>query len=151
FEAFDVSAFHYLLKPVEEEKFSRVFARALAGVQQKKKRAKEVLVVRAGGRSFALRRDAIRYVENCAKRVEIHADGKIYEIYAAMSRLEKELGESFYRCHRGYLVNLEHVAEYTNDSITLDSGERVFLAKERYGAFVKAYLRYLRGEGCGDV
>lgn len=28
FEAFDVSAFHYLLKPVEEKKFSEVFERA---------------------------------------------------------------------------------------------------------------------------
>jgi len=30
FEAFDVSAFHYLLKPIEEKKFIEVFARAVA-------------------------------------------------------------------------------------------------------------------------
>ena len=30
FDAFDVSAFHYLLKPVDEEKFAEVFARAAA-------------------------------------------------------------------------------------------------------------------------
>ena len=35
FEAFDVSAFHYLLKPVEEKKFSEVFERAKKEVEQR--------------------------------------------------------------------------------------------------------------------
>ncbi len=40
FEAFDVSAFHYLLKPIEEKKFIEVLGRA-AGEVRKRKRQKE--------------------------------------------------------------------------------------------------------------
>ena len=35
FESFDVSAFHYLLKPLEEKKSAEVFARAAAEAEKK--------------------------------------------------------------------------------------------------------------------
>ena len=35
FEAFDVSAFHYLLKPIEEIKFMEIFAKAVAELEKK--------------------------------------------------------------------------------------------------------------------
>lgn len=151
FEAFDVSAFHYLLKPVEEKRFAQVFGQALAKVRQRRKREEETLLIKTGSTSVVLKKERILYLENRTKRVEIHAGDGIYEIYAAMSKLEHALGEDFYRCHRGYLVNMAHIAEYTNDSITLSNKETIFLAKERYKEFVKAYLRYLRKEGGTDV
>lgn len=114
FEAFDVSAFHYLLKPVEEKKFSEVFERA-------------------------------------KKEVEIHTSNEIIETYASMNDLEKQLGGNFYRCHRGYLVNMAHIAEYENDSISLSNGENIFMAKERYNEFVKEHMRYLRNGGTACV
>ena len=69
------------------------------------------------------------------------------EVYAAISELEKQLMENFYRCHRGYLVNMAFVVEYSNDSITLNNGETIILAKEKYGDFVKTYMRYLKNGG----
>ncbi|MBO5281626.1 MAG: LytTR family transcriptional regulator DNA-binding domain-containing protein, partial [Lachnospiraceae bacterium] len=78
---------------------------------------------------------------------EIHTAEEVIEIYAAMKELEKQLGEDFYRCHRGYLVNMAHITEYDNDSIRLSNGERVYLSRERYSEFVKGYMRYLRKEG----
>ena len=37
------------------------------------------------------------------------------EIYAVMEELSAQLGEEFYRCHRGYIVNLAYIAEYGKD------------------------------------
>jgi DNA-binding LytR/AlgR family response regulator len=64
-----------------------------------------------------------------------------------MKEVESQLGESFCRCHRGYLVNMAYIAEYENDSIRLSNGEKIFMAKERYHEFVKKYMRYLRSGG----
>lgn len=58
---------------------------------------------------------------------------------------------NFYRCHRGYLVNLAHVLEYTTDSITLTDGMKIFLSREKYNAFVRAYMRYLQNGGISYV
>ena len=38
FDAFDVGAFHYLLKPVDEDKFAQVFARAAEQIMAEKGR-----------------------------------------------------------------------------------------------------------------
>lgn len=151
FEAFDVSAFHYLIKPIEEQKFMEVFDRAVREVKRHKNGAGKRIFVRTGKRSLTLRPDSILYIENKAKKLEIHTTAEVIEIYAAMSGLEKELGAGFYRCHRGYLVNMAYIAEYSKDSITLSNGDSIYLAKEKYNAFVKTYMRYLRNGVCGNV
>ncbi len=144
FEAFDVAAFHYLLKPVEEDKFREVFRRAERELEKRKRKRRETVFIRTRNRSFTLEKDSILYIESRGKKVEIHAGGGNIEAYVSMNELEAQLGEGFYRCHRGYLVNMAYVAEYDNESITLSNGEYVYLAKEKYGEFVKAYMRYLR-------
>ena len=108
FDALDLYAFHYLLKPVDENKFREVLERA----------AREV-----------------------AKKVEIHTarSKDIIELYATMEELEGQLGKDFYRCHRAYIVNMAHITEYDNDSITMTNGDKVYLTKKKYGDFVKAY------------
>ena len=101
--------------------------------------------------NITLNHKEILYLENRGRKVEIHTTGEVIEIYAAMTELESQLGESFYRCHRGYLVNMSCITEYSNDSIRLSNGEGTYLAKERYNEFVKAYMRYLRNGGTACV
>lgn len=153
FDAFDVSAFHYLLKPVEEEKFHRVFYRALEELkkreQQKyeKNQKQEQFFVKTRMRNYIINKNDILFIENRARKVEIHTKKEMIEIYAVMNKLERQLGQDFYRCHRGYLVNMEYIMEYTADSIQLSTGETVYLAKGKYSEFVKVYMRYLKSKG----
>ncbi len=147
FEAFDVSAFHYLLKPIEEKKFADVLERAVAVVQRQRRRGSEQLFIKTRTRNIILNQRSILYIENRGKKVEIHTMGETVEMYAAMKDLEKQLETSFFRCHRGYLVNMAFITEYSGDSITVQNGETIFLAKERYSEFVKEYMRYLRNGG----
>lgn len=147
FEAFDVSAFHYLLKPIEEKKFNEVFTRAVSEVKRQHRQGTEQLFIKTRTRNIIINRSSILYIENRGKKVEIHTTGEVIEMYAAMIELEGQLGGSFYRCHRGYLVNMAFITEYSGDNITLRNGETIFLAKERYNEFVKVYMRYLRNGG----
>lgn len=150
FDAFDVSAFHYLLKPIKEDKFKEVFERARKEVYRRRKLTQRTLFVKTKRKGITLRVNDILYIESRAKKVEIHTTAKSIELYSTMSELEGQLGDGFYRCHRGYIVNMAYIAEYSNDSITLSSGETVYMAKEKYNEFVKTYMRYLRNEGMED-
>lgn len=150
FQAFDVAAFHYLLKPIEEDKFHEVFRRAGRELEKRKSKRRETVFIKTRNRSFSLEKDSILYIESRGKKVEIHTTGATVEAYASMNEMEEQLGCGFFRCHRGYLVNMAYVAEYDSGSITLNNGEYVYLAKEKYGEFVKAYMRYLRNGVGGD-
>ncbi len=149
FDALDLYAFHYLLKPVDEGKFAEVLQRA-AG-EAKKKKEKKCLFIRT--RNLTLDQSDILYIESRAKKLEIHTAGadKAIEIYAAMDELEGQLGEEFYRCHRAYIVNMAHITEYDNESITLTNGDKVYLTKKKYGGFVKAYMWFLQNGGVSSV
>jgi len=142
FEAFDVAAFHYLLKPIEESKFREIFYKAIRELEKRKKQ--QPIFIKTRNRSFSLERNNILYIESKGKRVEIHTTEKTIDAYISMNEMEGQLGDEFYRCHRGYLVNMAYIAEYNSESIILNNGECVYLSKEKYGKFVKAYMRYLR-------
>ena len=97
--------------------------------------------------SYTLNQSEIIFIESRNRKAAIHTTKNTLEVYAVMNELQKELGNSFYRCHRGYLVNMAHITEYSNDMIEMDNGERVYLAKEKYQKFVREYMRYLRNGG----
>lgn len=147
FEAFDVSAFHYLLKPVSEEKFCRVFESACREAKRQETVSSEQLFFQTKSRSFTVQKKDILYVESRKRKVDIHTLRECFSVYATMKHMEEQLGEDFYRCHRGYLVNLAYVTEYETEAVCLKNGEKVFMAREKYSGFVKAYMRYLKRGG----
>ena len=149
FDALDLYAFHYLLKPLDEKKFAEVLEKATYEV--KKKTEKKSLFIKT--RNLTLDQSDILYIESRGKKVEIHTIGadKAIEIYASMDELEGQLGEDFYRCHRAYIVNMAHITEYDRESITLTNGDRVYLTKKKYGEFVKAYMWFLQNGGVSSV
>ena len=93
----------------------------------------------------------ILYAESDGRKVILHMKQENLEFYEKMEELEQRLGEGFYRCHRGYLVNFSGITGYTGDTITLCNGEDIYLAREKYQEFVKLYMRYLRDGGTGFV
>lgn len=151
FDAFDVSAFHYLLKPVSEDKFRKVFESACRQAQRRMEEEEEQIFFRTRMRSFTLQKRDILYVESRGRKVDIHTAGECVTVYATMNGLAEQLGENFYRCHRGYLVNLSCVAEYEPDRILLCNGETVFMAREKYAEFVRVYMRFLKKGGIARV
>ena len=147
FDALDLYAFQYLLKPVDEKKFAKVLDRA--GKESARKKEKREIFIKA--KNLMLSEADILYIESRGKKVEIHTVRESIEIYGSMEELGGQLGEGFYRCHRAYIVNMAHITEYGSDSILLSNGDSVYLAKKKYGEFVKAYMWYLQNGGVSCV
>ena len=148
FDAFDVRAFQYLLKPVDEEKFAQVFARAVAQIGTTKEKLGRVLTLQSANTSKTVPLDSIYYIESNNHKVELHLKNGEFACYAKIGDLELELQDQFFRIHKGYLVNLSYVAGYSKRSLTLTNGEELLLSKYKYQDFVKAYLHFLK-KGAG--
>ena len=148
FDAFDVGAFQYLLKPVDEEKFAQVFSRAVAQIGTAREKPGRVLTLQSANTSKTVPLDSIYYIESSNHKVELHLKNGEFACYATIGDLELELQDQFFRIHKGYLVNLTYVAGYSKRSVTLTNGEELLLSKYKYQDFVKAYFRFLkRGAG----
>lgn len=149
FEALDLYAFQYLLKPINEMKFAEVLERAIKEVE--KRADKRELFIKA--KKLTIAQADILYIESNGKKVEIHTvnSRESIDIYGTMDELEKELDENFYRCHRSYIVNMSHIAGYDNDSIYLTNGDKVYLTKKKYSEFKKVYMWHLQNGGVHGV
>ena len=124
-EAFDVNAFHYLVKPIDEDKFSKVFRRAWKEVSALEEQSKKYIVIKNSGTQQKIYLKDIYYI--------------------------KELGNAFYRCHRCYLVNMEKICAYSADTIQVVGGDELILAQKKYTDFVKRYMRYAKDGGIVNV
>lgn len=149
FDAFDVSAFHYLVKPIEEQKFTEVFRRAILEAEKRKMQGQQQIFLKSKGQ--LLDQNSILYLESRGKKVAIHTLKEIIEIYAVLGELEGQLSDSFYRCHRGYIVNMAYITEFDLDSITLNNGEQIYLTRKKHKEFSKIYMWYLQNGGISCV
>ncbi len=148
FDAFDVGAFQYLLKPVNEEKFAQVFARAVAQIETGRVKPGRVLTLQSANASRTVPLDSIYYIESSDHKVILRLKDGEFTCYAKIGDLELELQDQFYRIHKGYLVNLSYVSGYSKAEVTMTNGEKLLLSKYKYQDFVKAYLRFLK-KGAG--
>lgn len=152
FQAFDVGAFHYLVKPFEQEKFAEVLRNAIkqkinqkANEPEFPKKESPCLMITTDGKHLTVNLKDIVYAEVFNRKIIIHTmDGEI-EYYGKMKELEQKAGELFYRSHRAYLVNLGYITKYNATTIWLEKGQAL-MAKQNYPEFVKRYLKYNQQE-----
>lgn len=103
----------------------------------------KMLLLKIKSRNITVNKDNIMYVESHRRKKEIHMTDGVIEIYSTMDELNYRQGNGFYQCHRGYIVNMAHVRKYSCDSITISSGELVYMSKEKYNGFKNSYNLYL--------
>lgn len=153
FQAFDVGAFHYLVKPFQEKKFVEVLMKAAAQSEENKKREtakikkeKPGLVITTKGRHITVDFADIVYAEIFNRKVILHLLDSDIEYYGKMKELEEQAGDEFFRPHRAYLVNLNYIRKYNSVVIELQKGQAL-MAKQNYREFVKRYLRFVQKKG----
>ena len=150
-EAFDVNAFHYLLKPIDEKKFKIVFNRAINEISSAMSYKQKYVIVKRNSVQKKILFEDIYYIESSNKKVIFHTKDGILDIYGKMDEWQEELVDSFYRCHRGYLVNMEKITAYSYDTIEVINGDSLILAQKKYPEFIKAYMRYAKSGGTVNV
>lgn len=151
YDAFDVGAFQYLVKPVDEQKFSAVFRRAVREILSRQiasgngKRRRKLVVPCAGEKKAIPFRD-IYYMESQNHTIVLYLKSGTLEYYGKLGDLEKELAGQFYRIHRGYLISLFHVESYNRNEVKMSNGDKVPLSRYKYDSFVQAYMEYISEE-----
>ena len=112
-EAFSVDAVDYLMKPVETERLKQALDKVEARLAPSAQRnTVERIPVEKGGRTVFVDVDTIRYIEAKDDYSCISTDQDRYLSTLSLAKLEAKLTpHGFFRVHRGYIVNLDHVED----------------------------------------
>ena len=115
------SASGFLLKPISFQKVREL-------LEPLNKRA--FLTVRSTEGMINLKLNGVAYIESRNNCCDVHlTSGESYIINRRISELEHLLDRRFLRCHRSYIVNMDHVVGMDTDFI-LETGERVLVRKK---------------------
>ncbi len=145
FEAYDVEAFQYLLKPVDDRKLKNVLQKAIVKTQS---RSQEFIIVSRERQKKKLFLDDIYYFEIKGRIVDAHGPEGIFTYYEQIGELENKIRDKgFFRCHKSYLINLKYVDGYSRKEVVLENGEKIVIAKRRYDKFVQEMLKVMRKNG----
>ena len=145
FEAYDVEAFQYLLKPVDDRKLKSVLQKAVLKTES---RLQEFIIVSRERQKKKLFLDDIYYFEIKGRMVDAHGPEGIFTYYEQMGKLENKLQDKgFFRCHKSYLVNLKYVDRYNRQEVILENGEKIVIAKRRNEQFFREVLKTMRKNG----
>lgn len=78
--------------------------------------------------------EKILYLEAVGYRhiLRMHLTDELLEFNSSLEHLSRQLGENFWRCHRGYLVNRSHIrtVHLKEQTVELDNGENCLLSRK---------------------
>ena len=150
FHAFDVQAFHFLVKPVRDEQLKEVLTRALSLLNEESKGSgteERYISVKTITSHIRINHSDILYAEVFNRQIVIYTPKENIEYYGQLTDLEKLAGRDFYRVHRSFLVHLKYVEMYNGKIVKLSNGKEVPMARRSYQGFVRAYMGYCKKLG----
>lgn len=144
FSAFDVSASHYLLKPLDVQKLEQVLMKIESEITAE---AQCCYTVKCGTQVYRVPFAQIKYAEIFGRSITLHTKQEVLTFNGRLEELEKAFPKHFFRCHKSYLVNLAAVIKYDKESALLQDGEAVPIARRKFTEFAKAFLTFLQEAG----
>ncbi len=143
FEAFEVQAYDYLVKPIDEGAFVRTMERLFASMQNAA--GGESLLVQKGYESRIVPMRDIVFCEIIDRKIYLHlASSEVVDYYGRIEKLENKLDDHFFRCHRSYLINLKYLKSYKNGTAYLEGGKEIPVSRLRGREFSDVVFRYMK-------
>ncbi len=142
FQSFEVQAYDYLVKPVDEKQFEKTMERLFTSMQNI---GEDSLLVQQGYERRIIPKDEIVFCEVIDRKIYLNlASGEVVDYYERIENLETKLDRHFFRCHRSYLINLKHLKGYKNGTAYMDNGKEVPVSRLRSREFSGVVLQYMK-------
>lgn len=136
--SYELQVTDYLLKP-----FARTdVENALAWILQERESRFQTITIRSDWEMEEIRVRDIQYIEILHHTAVLHLTNGIRQTRKGLQDLEDEIGKggSFLRCHRSYLVNLDHVTAIVQGSFEMKDGSLVPISSKRAVEVKRAFF-----------
>lgn len=140
-DAFDVEALDYICKPIDPVRLQRSLQRALTQILHRQKAS---VLVQTAHWCKAVKLSEIYYCEVINRKIYLHTKEGVLEYYGKLKEIEKQLDVRFFKCHRSYLVNLDHLKMYADGQILLENQSHIPVSRLRHQELMDKMLEYMK-------
>jgi DNA-binding LytR/AlgR family response regulator len=141
-KSYDVSAFHYLIKPLSSTKLLPILDKAYS-IWQSNHMASITVAVDSGQKKLLL--NDIIYIEKNSHIATIRTHDKLYEVRKTLDQFEQLLPNHFARCHRSYIVNINKIDCLYRESLLLPDGTEIPVSRNKMKTVRDAFMHLYTG------
>ena len=147
-DAFDIDAIDYLLKPIDFSRFLKAVNKAVSKLNPQssgqpafnQKQEDEYLFIKTDHRRVKVYYRDILYIEGMQKYVKIITSSQTHVALLSLTKLIETLpSSSFFRVHKSYIVNTNHIQDYSGNLLTIGNA-KIPISKGQKSAF-NAYIQ----------
>ena len=117
--AYKVKTFDYLAKPITTERLEDTIVRLFDDIYNTPKK-----YLKLSNKSI-INQDDIHFIKKDGMKVVVYTNTDQFETYSSFSKIQNSLSDSFVRCHKSYIANINNITnvEATNNVIRFDENE----------------------------
>ena len=135
-EAYAAYPSGYILKPCAGSDLCD----AVTFIAERNGRKPSIILKGDDGRKYGFRVDDIIYIEVFRTELEVHCVDARFTCTGSLREVCEKLPKNrFYRAHRSFIVNLSRVTQIERYQFTMDNGDVVTVAKNRYAEAKKVW------------
>lgn len=141
-ESYEVNAFYYVLKPIENVKLISLLEKACADIFEQKEK---YIIVKSQACLTKIYLHCIQYVDVMERNIFFHLkSSEIIKSPCSISQIESELltDKRFVKTHRSYIVNMDYIKNIAPIGITTFSNATIPIARTAYKDVKQKYIDY---------
>ncbi len=138
-DAYEVSAFRFLQKPVDEVKLFKAMDDYIKSIDYD-----NLLLLNTHDEVYKLKISEIIYLEGDRSYTTIRTKNKSFRVHINLKQLELKLPSSkFIRCSKSFVVGFEHINNHDSSSIIFDNGEKAIIGAHYAAKFKTEFQNYI--------
>ncbi len=144
-EAYNISEVkhaYYLIKTrTTDEMLTSSLEKAIAAVS---KRNPNLTFIKSGASGYTVDLNNVIFIESLDNNIQINLNnGESIVIYSTLKSFLNELPPNFIRCHKSYVVNMNHITLTKPYQFILKDSTAIPIPPKKYGEIVSKYKRYI--------
>ncbi len=138
-DGFDVSALHYLIKPVDKTKLCPVLDKAADNLSYRQRS----VLISTPEEDVKVSLADICYIKSENVYVNVCTTHGTYRPRISLAKFAEQLDGTFFKIHRSYIVGLKYVKKITRSEVTMQSGDTLPISRGMYDSVHAAVIKYL--------
>ena len=101
-------------------------------------------MIKTNGSEVLIYRREIIYVESQGRKLVFHINnGHEIGVYEKMDAIQEQLGSTFVRSHKSFLINMKYIVERNNQGFCLSNGSVLPISKPNLKEAKMKFIAYL--------
>lgn len=129
----------FINKPIKED----ILYKSLEKIQKELKETDGKLIIKYKSNVSVIPFADIYYLESQLHKVLVKMQSQEYQCTEKLNHIKTRLGTQFVECHKSYIINMDHIAEFHNTELVMENGEVIPISKKRYGETKARFFEYM--------